>query len=167
MIKTFDNNNPTIILLCGGPASGKTTWLRRKLQSTEAIRDYKILSTDEWLEHKAKELNKSFIEIFNDYIGSALEDFIERLYSFTEMKENIIVDQTNFNYYSRYKKLKLCEEYNKIAVYFEVALQDAIARNCNRGRAVPRAVLEKYYNDYERPTLEEGFDLIIDGSVDS
>lgn len=162
MIKTFDNNNPTIILLCGIPASGKSTWIRNIPDN-----NYRILSTDKWLENKSKQLNKNYIEVFNEYIGEALEDFIEKLYLYTELRENIIVDQTNYNIHSRYKKLKLCELYNKIAVYFEVSLGEAITRNCNRGRAVPRAVLERYYNDYVRPTLEEGFDLIIDGSVDT
>jgi predicted kinase len=162
MIKTFDNNNPTIILLCGIPASGKSTWAKNVPDI-----NYRILSTDKWLDNKAKQLNKNYSEVFNEYIGEALEDFIEKLYLYIELRKNIIVDQTNYNIHSRYKKLKLCDNYNKVAVYFEISLEDAIVRSCNRGRTVPRAVLEKYYNDYERPTLEEGFDLIIDGSLDT
>jgi predicted kinase len=160
---TCDSSKPTIILLCGCPASGKSTWVRRGLENTTLLDYFKVLSTDIWLEAKAKELNKGYVEIFKDYIGEALEYFIGELYSRIDKKENLIIDQTNIDSISRYKKLKLCDEYTKIGVYFELELQEAIERNCNRGRATPRNILENYYRNYKRPTLEEGFDLIING----
>jgi predicted kinase len=161
---TCDASLPTIVLLCGCPASGKSTWLRNALKDCSKLKDYKILSTDDWLENKARELNKSYIEIFNEYINEAVKDFAKDLYAFIENGENLIIDQTNIDVYSRFKKLKLCKNYNKIAVYFELDLQDAIIRNCNRGRGTPRAVLEKYHKQYSRPTLDEGFDRVINGN---
>jgi predicted kinase len=161
---TCDASVPTIVLLCGCPASGKSSWLRTALKDCSKLKDYKVLCTDEWLENKARELNKSYVEIFNEYINEAVKDFAKDLYAFIESGKNIIVDQTNIDEYSRFKKLKLCENYNKIAVYFELELDEAIQRNCNRSRTVPRAVLENYNKNYTRPTLEEGFDIVINGS---
>lgn len=164
MEMTSDINTPTIVLLCGGPASGKSTWVRRALESPSISEKYKVLSTDDWLEKKAKEINKSYVEIFDDYIRDALEYFIENLYSSTKNKDNLIIDQTNIDRISRLKKIRLCDEYNKIGVYFELELSEAITRNCNRDRATPRFALERYYQDYERPQLDEGFDRIINGN---
>ena len=165
MVKmTCDASVPTIILLCGCPASGKSTWLRNALRDCTELKDYKVLCTDVWLENKAKELNKSYVEIFNEYINEAVKDFAKDLYAFIESEENIIVDQTNIDKYFRLKKLKLCEKYNKIAVYFELKIDEAIQRNCNRSRTVPRAVLMSYYQIYTRPSLEEGFDMVVNGN---
>ena len=158
-----NSSKPTIILLCGCPASGKSTWIKRGLENTSSLDHFKILSTDNWLDNKAKELNKSYVEIFNDYIHEALEYFINELYTYTKEKESLIIDQTNINYYSRLKKLKLCDDYTKIGVYFELELEEAIQRNCNRGRATPRHILESYHNDYVRPTIDEGFDWVVSG----
>jgi len=164
MEMTFNASQPTIVLLCGGPASGKSSWVKRAINESSKLKTYKVLSTDNWLDNKAKELGKNYVEIFNEYMSIALKHFIEDLYSSISNGENLIIDQTNINSYSRFKKMKLCKKYNKVAVYFELELNDAIQRNCNRARVVPRAVLEKYYKNYTRPTSEEGFNLIIDGN---
>lgn len=157
-------NKPSIILLCGIPASGKSTWIRNKMKNEPKFSDYKILCTDNWIEEKAKKIKKSYVEIYNEYISESVENFVRELYSYTKDKKNLIIDQTNINVKSRYKKLSLCENYIKTAVYFELELKEAIVRNCNRGRSIPRYVLENYFHEYKRPTLDEGFDYIIDGN---
>jgi predicted kinase len=160
MVMTFENKTPTIIFLCGCPACGKSTWVKNNYKT---LTDFKLISTDIWLEDKAKELNKQFTEIFNDYIGEALNYFLESLKELTDKKNNIIIDQTNYTLSSRKKKLIYCEDYYKIAVYFELDKQEAIVRNCNRERSTPRYVLESYFEHYNRPSLDEGFNQIING----
>lgn len=160
MEATIKNENPTVIFLCGCPACGKSTWVKNNY---ETLWDFKLLSTDIWLEDKAKELNRRFTEIFDAYIGEALDYFLTSLKELAKDKKNIIIDQTNYNSTSRKKKLVYCEDYNKIAIYFELDKQEAITRNCNRGRATPRYVLESYFEYYERPELTEGFNQIFNG----
>lgn len=49
---------------------------------------------------------------------------------------------------------------SKIAVVFETPLATCIARDASRDRVVGDKVISRYYNKFEMPTKEEGFDSI-------
>jgi predicted kinase len=79
--------------------------------------------------------------------------------------KSIIWDQTNLTKKQRREKLKhIPAHYKKTAVYFIVDLETALKRNTQRpGKVIPPEILERMIKEYELPTNEEGFDIIIRG----
>jgi len=82
--------------------------------------------------------------------------------------KSIIWDQTNVSKKSRKQKLKkIPGEYTKTAVVLPITLEEAIIRNSQRAnKFIPRSVITRMYNQFEIPTEDEGFDVIMthDGS---
>ena len=153
-------NNPKVIILCGPPCSGKSTWIKHNNPD-----NLSVLSTDNFVEEKAKEFNTTYTEIWESSIQDAVLQFKKDLNSFTKRKESFIIDQTNLNPKARRKKLISCSDYYKIAVYFEVSLETLLKRNTQRpGKVIPEEVMNSMMNSYQRPTTEEGFDLVMNGT---
>lgn len=152
-------DKPKIILLCGAPCSGKSTWIKNNNQENLVV-----LSTDNLIEEKAKQLNTTYDVVWENSIQSTAIELGKQLQEFSQRKDSFIVDQTNINPKSRRKKIHLCKDYYKIAVYFEIPLEELLVRNTQRpGKTIPKNVIETMINSYRRPTVEEGFDLIING----
>lgn len=152
-------SKPKVILVCGPPCSGKSTWIKNN-----NVENLQVLSTDIWIEENAKSIQKTYTEVFDHFIQPAVCDLEARLKLFSNSRDSFIVDQTNLNKWSRKNKLIYCEDYYKVAVYFEVSLEVLLERNKQReGKIVPEEVIRTMYNRYKRPTEEEEFDEIIDG----
>lgn len=154
-------NKPKIILLCGPPCSGKTTWI-----TNNNVDNLSVLSTDIWIEEHANAIQKTYTEVFSHFIRPAVNDLEAKLKLFSNSRDSFIVDQTNVNSLSRRKKLKYCNDYYKIAVYFEVPLEVLLERNTQRpGKVVPEEIIEELFYSYVRPSTEEGFDEVTDGTA--
>jgi len=149
----------TLVVLCGVPGSGKTTWAheqsRAKVISRDEIR-FKIIKNDEEYFSHEKEVFKEFIRQIK-----------EALYSNDPDYDHVIADATHLNYNSRAKLLNhvfgtLFIDENDLRgypihfIYFDTPIEVCLKRNNNRtGRErVPEDVIINMYENFTKPPLE-------------
>ena len=126
---------PTIYLMIGVSASGKTTWAKEKLKELDnAI----YIGSDSirlelWGNEQDQQHNReTFQEVFNRVAKAAKE------------KKNIIYDATNISRKEKENILKLLtNDYTKIGVKMSTPIKDCYKRNLKRNRTVPEKVIGK------------------------
>lgn len=148
-----------VFLLCGIPASGKSTWIRSQLIpgaewiSRDNVRFAIVSENEEYFSHEDE-----VFDTFINYINQTLEkDNIHTIY----------IDATHLNQRARDKVLRKVykdniEELNCIC--FDIPLETCIARNSLRvGRAkVPETAIRNMFKVYQMPNKTiENFDHII------
>ena len=154
-----------LIMLCGIPTSGKTSYLANYVIE-EVCFDYAVLSTDSYIDNRARDNNLTYDEAFNTFIKDAQRRLTFDLERAIRGNQSIIWDQTNLTPKARKGKLALVPaHYKKVAVWFDLSLEDALIRNQNRpGKIIPPPVLKSMFRSFTPPTLSEGFDQIIKGN---
>ncbi|MFZ1301868.1 MAG: ATP-binding protein [Candidatus Microsaccharimonas sp.] len=153
---------PHCIILCGMPASGKSTW-----RNEITLKGYEVLSTDDLIEEYARSIGKTYDEVFTAYISVAEDRFWSSLELAVTEKRNIIVDRTNINQKARRRILaRLTKDYTKTAVAFippdrQSDYDEHMRRLDNRpGKTIPKHVLLSMQANFQVPTEEEGFDVV-------
>jgi predicted kinase len=154
-----------LIMLCGIPTSGKTSYLANYVIE-EVCFDYVVLSTDSYIDNRARDNDLTYDEAFNTFIKDAQRRLTFDLERAIRGNQSIIWDQTNLTPKSRKGKLAFIPaHYKKVAVWFDLSLEDALIRNQNRpGKIIPPPVLKSMFRSFAPPTLSEGFDEIIQGN---
>jgi len=143
-----------LIMMCGVPGSGKSTWIKNNFPdiipvSRDAIR-FELL-------------DKRGGEYF-DYEDEVFDKFIYQIIGSLIVDEIAIADATHLNKKARAKVLnkvaKFADEIEIIVI--EVPLETALIRNeLREGRArVPRGVIRRMFFQMEAPTRDEGFTKI-------
>lgn len=157
--------NPKFIMLVGVPASGKSTW-RANYAKTHP--GFVQLSSDDLLEEIAKIQGKTYSDVFADHYGSCISEMEKQFRAAIHNKQSIIWDQTNLTVKTRAKKTsQLPKEYFKMAVYFECSDDILEFRLGNRpGKNIPANVMTSMKSQYERPTCEEGFNIVEPGFIE-
>jgi predicted kinase len=152
-----------LIMMCGIPCAGKSSYIRRGIDNTDVFDEYVIISTDDYIEVYAKANNKTYNEVFDDVIGEATTRMYKDLELAIQLGKSIIWDQTNVSRKSRMKKLKkIPDTYTKTAVVLPITLEEAVIRNSQRAnKFIPRSVITRMYHQFEMPTEDEGFDVIM------
>lgn len=149
---------PIAYMLVGIPGSGKSTFVREYLSNIPYV------SSDYYLEKWAKERGTTYNDIFMNEVKNSQAEMYKDLDIMIAMKNDFIWDQTNIDKKTRAAKLKKIPDfYRKVAVYFPVDLEVAKSRNAARNRSIPSHVIESMHDKFEIPTLDEGFDTIVDG----
>ena len=148
-------------ILIGVPGSGKSTWARNMKKLNKEI---EVFSTDEYREKYLGNINE---QSKNGFIFHKIyEDILNALNN----NKDIIFDATNVSIKDRKQFLQLtsyCKNKStKIAVVFNVPIEECILRDFNRERTVGKQVIEKFKNKYSTPSIEEGFDIILNGNLD-
>ena len=160
-------SNPTLYMLIGAPATGKSTWVMRYRQVMK--RPAIIYSTDDYIEMLAEETSDTYNNVFNSTNMKQAELWAEQNLKIAIKNElDIIWDQTNLNKKSRKKKLaKIPTHYTKIAVVFNLPpiTEWELRLESRPGKMIPRAVLDSMIFSFEYPTLGEGFYKIITGHL--
>lgn len=154
-----------LVMLCGIPTSGKSTYIASFLSATWEPRRV-VLSTDSYIESRARDNNITYNEAFNTFIKDAQRRLTFDLEHAIRENLDIVWDQTNLTPKSRKGKLaQVPAHYEKVAIWFDLSLEDALTRNQNRpGKIIPPPVLKSMFRSFTPPTLSEGFDKIFKGN---
>jgi predicted kinase len=150
----------TLYVMVGVPGSGKSTWIQRQ-DLTSAV----VLSTDDYIEHRARALGKTYSDVFESEIKAAEQHLRLELVQAIKLNQVIYWDQTNISVNSRAKKLgAVPAHYRRIAVYFptplEVVQQRLLDRAQATGKLIPASVMRRMTQQLTLPTISEGFDEI-------
>lgn len=148
---------PTCYIMVGLPGAGKSTFINNKLNNI------KVHSSDNIIEDFAKAENKTYNDVFSDYIGQATAIFKQNVKDSIQNNETFIVDRTNLTKKSRRSIIsQLPKSYEVVAIVIEVTsyqLQQNLNNRSNK--TIPPSVIENFKNIFEFPTFEEGFDRIV------
>jgi len=146
-----------LILMCGVPGSGKSTWAKQHLKPSDVYisRDeirFSLVAENEEYFSKETEVFKLFIQKINE----ALKD---------ESVNNVFVDATHISKASRNKILSnIKESVDEInCVWMKTNIAKTLMQNEQRKgtRAyVPKSVIKKLFEQFEKPVFEECFDVI-------
>ena len=147
----------SLTMLIGVPGSGKSTFIK----NMPHFEKYVILSTDNYIELKAKENNRTYNEEFPHSIKDAETQMYKDLEDAIANGKSIIWDQTNLTKKTRAKKLtKIPDHYDKMAFFFNVP-DDLNERLASRpGKTIPVYVINNMIETIEKPGLDEGFHLV-------
>lgn len=154
----------TLYVLVGVPGSGKTTWIGHQSFDWDKT---SIVSTDRYVERYAKEVGKTYTEVFNDYMPTAIEKMTQTAIQAFQNNKIVVWDQTSTSVHIRAKKLRMAPaHYKKVAVVFPVPRPELHAKLLDRpGKEIPQEVVQDMINKFVYPTLDEGFDEIIEAKL--
>ena len=146
---------PKCYQLVGVPGSGKSTWTSNQDWSKDCV----VVSTDEFVESYAMSIGKTYSEVFNDYMPTAVDLMCQKVIEAREAGKDIIWDQTSTTVKSRLRKFNMLPNYEHIAVVFRTPEhKELIRRLCSRpGKEIPEHVIASMIASWEDPTEEEGF----------
>ena len=149
---------PKCYQLIGVPGSGKSTWADGQDWALTCAR----VSTDKWVEIYAKEVGRTYSEVFTDFMPTAVDLMAKEVVVAREMKRDIIWDQTSTTVASRAKKFRMLPDYEHIAVVFKtpdrIILDKRLKERAKEtGKVIPKSVVTMMIDHWEEPTEEEGF----------
>ena len=146
---------PKCYQLVGVPGSGKTTWVRDQ----EWALGLTIVSTDAFVEDYARAQGKTYSEVFEEYMPTAVNLMAEQVVRARELGHTVIWDQTSTTVKSRARKFNMLPDYEHIAVVFRTPDEEEHQRRLatRPGKVIPEAVLFDMVWNFEMPTEDEGF----------
>jgi predicted kinase len=149
---------PTAYIMVGVPASGKSSWIRAQKWS----KDCSIVSTDTHVEEYAKEKGKTYSEVFDEFMSTAVELMVSDVKHAMELNQDIIWDQTSTTIATRRRKFNMLEKYRMIAVVMKTPPMDELKQRLasRPGKVVPESVVQHMIDNFEMPSTQEGFDEV-------
>ena len=146
---------PKCYQLIGVPAAGKSTWIN----SQNWINGMEYVSTDHHVHAYAKEQGKTYEEVFKEYMPTAVELMAQEVVAAREAGRDVLWDQTSTTIKSRARKFNMLPDYHHIAVVFPtpaiLVLKERLALRVDQ--PIPWEVVQGMIDNWEEPTLEEGF----------
>ena len=148
----------TVYVLVGVPGSGKSTWIQNQDWAQNCV----VISTDAFVEQEAQRQGKTYNEVFDDYMPTAVELMADQVVAAREAGQDIIWDQTSTTVASRRKKFKMLPNYYAVAVVFSTPEPAELERRLAErpGKNIPWNVMQGMISGLKVPTEDEGFDEI-------
>ena len=146
---------PKCYQLVGVPGSGKSTWVDEQDWALPCAR----VSTDKWVEIYAKEVGRTYSDVFADFMPTAVDLMAKEVVVAREMGRDIIWDQTSTTVKSRARKFNMLPDYEHVAVVFKTPEHKELMRRLlsRPGKEIPEHVIASMIASWEEPTEEEGF----------
>ena len=141
-----------LIVMCGLPASGKSTyseWLAESGVFKRVCPD--LIRKEQYGDENIQGDGKKIFSIA-----------YERIQMWGTFGDNVVFDATNINAKRRKELVDEMRPYFDVIIckWFSTPLLTCKLRNAQRERQVPYEVLERMAENFQRPTLDEGFDLV-------
>jgi len=155
---------PVLYVLVGVPGSGKSTWIgHQKFNWDNTV----IVSTDRYVERYAKSIGKTYNEVFDDYMSTAVDLMATEARNAFAADKDVVWDQTSTSVKPRAKKLRMAPaHYTKIAVVFKTPPPALHAKMLERpGKTIPEYVMRSMIDNFVYPTVDEGFDKIVNATL--
>lgn len=146
----------TVYMLVGVPASGKSTWVN----SQGWMMGMAYINTDVYVEAEASRQGKTYSEVFESYMPTAVQLMVNDVISAREQGLDIVWDQTSTTIESRAKKFAMLPDHEAIAVVFETPEPAELSRRLDSrrpGKTILPEVVELMIAGWQEPTREEGF----------
>ena len=149
---------PKVYVLVGVPGSGKSTWI----ENQEWAKDCVVVSTDIYVEIEALHQGKTYNEVFDEYMPTAVKLMADDVRDAREQDVDIIWDQTSTTIASRRRKFNMLPDYTHIAVIFKTPEPEELARRLasRPGKTIPDHVMRRMIEGFDPVELEEGFSEI-------
>jgi len=150
---------PKCYQLIGVPGSGKSTWYKNQDWLGEDKKDHKYVSTDQHVEGYAQDQGKTYSEVFEEYMPTAVKQMMINVNMASALQMDIVWDQTSTTVKSRIRKFNALPDYEHIAVVFETPNRIELKRRLDSrpGKEIPWVVVEGMLASFEMPTEDEGF----------
>ena len=142
-----------LIVLCGAPASGKSTWGKKFAQENNVM----YISTDEI----RKELSGD--ESNQSVSAQAFATARARVSAALGADKSAMIDATSVTRKARKDWINLGRGHGAfiIAVAFEVPRDELLRRDAQRERHVGPEIIDRFLNKYERPSDTEVDKVIV------
>lgn len=150
-------------MLIGPPGSGKSTWA----SALPSYDSWAHISTDAWIENMAVRKSVTYNEIFQQEIKNAEINMEAKLVSALAQGDGIIWDQTNMGRHIRLNKIGrlLDAGYTVEAHVFMPSEGELQVRQLQRaartGKVIPQHIVDTMLEEYDPPSIEEGFNSIV------
>ena len=139
------NKNKLAIIICGGPATGKTTLRNELIKKYKLENNYFLIDPDEYLKYFDNDYEKT-----SNITKKEIESFV------INNEYNIIYDKV-FSYIKDLKKLINELKKNKYRIIFYLTyinINKALERNTKRIRKVPENIIKSRFNEIKNNGLE-------------
>ena len=146
---------PKSFMLVGVPGSGKSTWVKNQTLTDNCV----VVSTDEFVEQYASECGKTYSEVFQQYMPTAINLMAKKVVEARKMKKDIIWDQTSTTVASRRRKFNMLTDYEHIAIIFSTPSNEELIKRLEGrpGKNIPWNVVSEMINNFQIPNESEGF----------
>jgi len=143
----IDGKKNALIILCGAPASGKSTWGKEFASKNDAV----YVSTDSI----RAEIGTG--EGDQSVSGAAFSIAKNRISRALASGKNAIIDATSVNRKSRKDWIDIANQNNAyiIAIAFEVNREELYRRDAQRDRHVGKEIIDRFVDKYVRPDTTE------------
>jgi predicted kinase len=147
-----------VYVMVGVPGSGKSTWIKNQVWAL----GMPVISTDDFVEAYAREQGKTYSEVFDEYMPTAVNLMAEQVVFYRDNGVDMIWDQTSTTVKSRERKFRMLPDYEHIAVVFATPEWKELKQRLDSrpGKHVPKEIVEGMIHNFEEPTLEEGYSEI-------